>query len=118
MFKRFAASGCVMAALIVGVSMASVPVAGQAANSGTDGQKKSNYVAPKTPWGDPDLQGIYTSNDNVGVPVERPAKFGTRMYLNDQEFAERDLQAKKATQDNKEDRRQLAAEDTGDGPEH
>src|SRR5690348_12286876 len=116
MFKRFAASTCAAFALIVGVSVLSVTVAGQAATGGSDGQAKSNYKAARTPWGDPDLQGIYESNDNVGVPVERPEKFGTRMYLNDEEFKQRDLQAKKAAEDNKEDRRQLAAEDTGDGP--
>ncbi len=44
---------------------------------------------PKTSWGDPDLQGIWTSDDMVGVPFERPAKFGTRAYLTDEELAAR-----------------------------
>jgi hypothetical protein len=44
---------------------------------------------PKTPWGDPDLQGVYTTDDLNGVPMVRPAKFGTRRYLTEQEFAER-----------------------------
>ena len=26
----------------------------------------------KTPWGDPDLQGTWTSDDTWGVPMERP----------------------------------------------
>src|SRR5712671_2568334 len=102
MLKRFAASVGVIAALMTGVSMLSVSVLGQAAAGTPEGQKKSNYLAPRTPWGDPDLQGIYTSNDNVGVPVERPAKFGTRMYLTDDEFKERDREAKKSAEDNKE----------------
>ena len=33
---------------------------------------------PKTPWGDPDLQGNYTWVDEVGTPFERPAQFEGR----------------------------------------
>jgi hypothetical protein len=30
---------------------------------------------PKTPWGDPDLQGHYTNKYEYGTPFERPAAF-------------------------------------------
>jgi hypothetical protein len=30
---------------------------------------------PKTPWGDPDLQGYYTNKYEYGTPFERPAAF-------------------------------------------
>ena len=30
------------------------------------------YDAPETPWGEPDLQGIWTSSSAVGIPLERP----------------------------------------------
>lgn len=30
------------------------------------------YTAPRTPWGTPDLQGIWTSNRAHGIPLERP----------------------------------------------
>ena len=30
------------------------------------------YTTPKTPWGEPDLQGIYTGNSAHGIPLERP----------------------------------------------
>jgi len=43
----------------------------------------------KTPWGDPDLSGAWTSDDMRGVPRERPAEQGTRRYLTDEEFATR-----------------------------
>ena len=43
----------------------------------------------KTPWGDPDLSGAWTSDDMRGVPRERPAELGTRRYLTDEEFAKR-----------------------------
>ena len=45
---------------------------------------------PRTPWGDPDLQGTYTSDDSIGVPFARPQQFGTRAELTDAEFAERE----------------------------
>ena len=31
------------------------------------------YGAPRTPWGAPDFQGIWTSSSAVGIPFERPA---------------------------------------------
>jgi hypothetical protein len=48
---------------------------------------------PKTPWGDPDLQGMWPGN--MGVPMQRPASFGTRTTLTDAEFAQKEAQAKK-----------------------
>ena len=31
-----------------------------------------SYDTPDTPWGEPDLQGIWTSSSAVGIPFERP----------------------------------------------
>jgi hypothetical protein len=42
---------------------------------------------PRTPWGDPDLQGTYTSDNSIGVPFERPTQFGERAELTDEEYA-------------------------------
>jgi hypothetical protein len=36
------------------------------------------WTPPRTPWGDPDLQGTYTNNSEGGTPFERPAEFGGR----------------------------------------
>jgi hypothetical protein len=43
----------------------------------------------RTPWGDPDLHGEWTTEGEYGVPLERPAQFGTRQFLNDEEYAKR-----------------------------
>ena len=43
----------------------------------------------RTPWGDPDLQGTYTTDNSIGVPLERPTQFGTRAELTDEEYAAR-----------------------------
>jgi hypothetical protein len=36
------------------------------------------YKAPKTPWGDPDIQGNYTNLTEAGTPLERPKEFEGR----------------------------------------
>jgi hypothetical protein len=36
------------------------------------------YTAPRTPWGDPDLQGNYTNLWEAGTPFERPDQFAGR----------------------------------------
>ncbi len=46
--------------------------------------------APKTPWGEPDLQGIWSRD--VDVPLQRPTKYGDREFLTDAERAELDRQ--------------------------
>jgi len=43
----------------------------------------------RTPWGDPDYQGEWTSEGEYGVPFERPAQYGTRAFLTDEEYAKR-----------------------------
>jgi hypothetical protein len=43
----------------------------------------------RTPWGDVDLQGEWTSEGEFGVPFERPAEFDTRAFLTDEEYAKR-----------------------------
>jgi hypothetical protein len=53
--------------------------------------EKSTYKPPKTPWGDPDLQGVWPGN--MGVPMQRPENLGTRTTLTEQEFAQRVSQA-------------------------
>jgi hypothetical protein len=48
-----------------------------------------HWKAPRTAWGHPDLEGIWTTDDMRGVPMSRPAQFGDRRYLTDDEFATR-----------------------------
>jgi hypothetical protein len=38
----------------------------------------TGWTAPRTPWGDPDLQGNYTNKYEYGTPFERPAAFKGR----------------------------------------
>jgi hypothetical protein len=45
-----------------------------------------NWTQPRTPDGQPDIQGYWTSLSFT--PMERPAKYGTREFLTDGEMAE------------------------------
>jgi hypothetical protein len=40
--------------------------------------QSGSWTPPKTPWGDPDLQGIYTNKDEANTPLERPDEFKGR----------------------------------------
>jgi hypothetical protein len=64
-------------------------------------RRDPSWTPPLTPWGHPDLQGIWTTDDMRGVPQQRPEEFGTRQYLTDDEFAERATRREgaRATQD-------------------
>ena len=48
-----------------------------------------SFNVPKTPWGEPDLQGTYNANDLQGIPMQRAQSVGTRYRLNDEEFNQR-----------------------------
>jgi hypothetical protein len=40
-------------------------------------------------WGDPDLEGTFTSRDMSGIPMERPASYGTSEKMTEEEFIAR-----------------------------
>jgi hypothetical protein len=43
----------------------------------------------RTPWGDPDLQGTYTTDNWIGVPFQRPERYGESELLPEAEYAAR-----------------------------
>ena len=54
------------------------------------------YKTPVTPWGEPDLQGAWSSDDTDGIPMARGGGRGggapTGLYRSDQELAQREQQ--------------------------
>jgi hypothetical protein len=75
---------------------------------------------PRTPWGDPDLQGIYTNSNESGIAMERPAEFaGKRLDEVTSADMER-LIARRAEQARKTAQTIGGAtdNDTGAGPTH
>src|SRR5271169_3940064 len=72
MIKRILALGWIGIGLMLG------PAAAQSAK---------NWTPPKTPWGEPDLQGIWPLNHLISTPFQRPEKYGDRRFMTDEEFA-------------------------------
>src|SRR5512144_2341123 len=61
------------------------------------------WVQPKTPWGDPDLQGVWRYE--ATIPLERPASLEGRDSLTDDEVS-----AKQKVEDEQERQRLAGAE--------
>src|SRR5438046_5249620 len=80
--------------VLAGVVLASV-VTGQAqtrpapAETLAAARTNKNWTPPKTAWGHPDLQGVWTSDDMRSVPVGRPEAMAGRTTLTPEEFARR-----------------------------
>jgi hypothetical protein len=51
---------------------------------------------PRTPWGDPDLQGTWTTDDTIGVPIQRLPVHGNKLFLTDDDLKEQARQAAEA----------------------
>ena len=83
-------------------------------------QQASKFAAPRTPWGDPDLQGSYSNKDENGTPFERPADLAGKSMS---DFGDKEMAALRKT---RQARAQAGAgriggseeEDTGAGPSH
>jgi len=54
------------------------------------------YTPKKTAWGDPDLQGIWPIDNLGGLPLQRTAEQGNRVYLTEQEYNEREARMEKS----------------------
>jgi hypothetical protein len=65
-----------LAVVIAVALLITVSAWGQTAKPAAGPEKK--YVAPRTPWGDPDLQGWFSNLSEDGTPLERPDRFAGR----------------------------------------
>jgi hypothetical protein len=48
-----------------------------------------NWKAPRTSWGQPSLEGVWSTDDMRSIPLNRPATFGTRDTMTPEEFRQR-----------------------------
>lgn len=88
-----AAAGAAILALTAGPANGQAPQgkakSAPAAKSTAAAKSAKGWTQPKTPWGDPDLQATWTSDDCIGTPLNRPANLGDRLYYTEQELAQR-----------------------------
>jgi hypothetical protein len=96
MRKRFSGSMMTVAIAAAAASaVISVPVTPTSAQAPAasapppaPGAPPAPAAAPKTPWGEPDLQGIWT--DETATPLQRPAKYANEEFFTAAERAELD----------------------------
>jgi hypothetical protein len=55
----------------------------------TRGRPAPSAAPTRTPWGDPDLQGVWSGTELIGVPIDRDPAFGLRNLPTDEEFQAR-----------------------------
>ena len=97
-------------------TMATLTLVDIAAQGGAKSSAGGSYTPPKTAWGHPDLQGVWTSDVEIGVPLERPTEFGEKATLTEAEYRQRVERLTKKYNDDKKDR--TAPRGTEAGPEH
>jgi hypothetical protein len=108
----------VVAVLLLGIAL---PAATLIARQGASAPRgAATWTAPRTPWGDPDLQGIYTNKDENNTPFERPPEFaGKRLAdFGEKEMAELRRQRQEAAVRQAPHIGGTAEQDTGAGPPH
>src|SRR5712671_3922546 len=69
--KCLLAAGVLVSAITLGQTKTNAPPASTKLAAKT-------YIAPKTAWGDPDIQGWFTNLSENGTPMERPNQFAGR----------------------------------------
>jgi hypothetical protein len=72
-------------AILTAVAAAFVPAAAQTPTGAAKPRPAAAAKASKTPWGHPDLQGVWANN--VATPLERPKELEGRATLTDEEVA-------------------------------
>jgi hypothetical protein len=77
-------------AIVLAFVSGSMPMAAQAPAAASKKAPAKAYTPPRTPWGDPDLAGVYTNKDENGIPVERPSQFDGKKLedVDESEFTE------------------------------
>jgi hypothetical protein len=89
MRNRFMVAWAVLAAWAVWITLTAGPASAQAAKVAP---ASTNWTQSKTPWGDPDLQGTWTSDDCIGTPMNRPANLGEKLYFTEEDLSQRESQ--------------------------
>ena len=96
------APGNALATVAAWALLAQMPVAGQSLRTGgeekTAAPASSTFATPRTAWGDPDLEGVYTFA--TLTPFQRPAALSGKDRLTEQEQKAQEEQLKKKQEEN------------------
>src|SRR5215212_6246552 len=84
MHKPWVAREWMVTGLVVVLSLPALSAAAQSGAATTPAAKGAS--GPRTPWGDPDLQGTWSGDSAQAIPMQRPDQFAGRADLTDQEF--------------------------------
>ena len=94
MIKRILALGGMSIGFGLMLGLAAQPASAQQAQQPPADKPTANktataktYTPPKTPWGEPDLQGVWPLNHLISTPFQRQEKYGDRRLMTDEEFA-------------------------------
>jgi hypothetical protein len=97
-------SNSMMAAAMAGAAVGALMLASTAAAQAPGAS--ATAPALKTPWGDPDLQGIWM--DETDTPLQRPARYGNQEFFTEAQRAE--LNTMRANLGGKDNRRERGTE--------
>lgn len=75
--------------LLAGTALAQQPTRALPAEEAAAGVADPDWEVPRTSWGHPNLSGVWSTDDMLSVPRQRPEEFGDRDRLTPEEFAER-----------------------------
>jgi hypothetical protein len=78
-------TGAAVVAIACAAAAALLACSGARAQDGA----AADWLQPQTPWGEPDIRGMWPIGHLTGTPLQRPEAFGDRELLTDEEYAER-----------------------------
>ncbi|RPH62443.1 MAG: hypothetical protein EHM89_05555 [Acidobacteria bacterium] len=117
MSRRVLTSAAILAVIAIGFLSPQHAGAQTSAAAKTSGPAAKAFTPPRTAWGDPDLQGIFTNKDESGIPFERPNEFSGKQIADvaDEELAELIRERSRQTAERAAG---IGGAQTGAGPTH
>jgi hypothetical protein len=71
--------------IVLAIALCATAAAAVAQNPAS---RRDAGALPRMPWGHPDLEGVWTSDNNFSIPLERPAAVADKEFLDGKEYEE------------------------------